>query len=80
MFLHPVDRKFDNVIKNAAFPPRSILKIEPYKSLVANVRDYSGEEKVKKLILDENVKRFTPFYRINSWFLPLFGISLGYCW
>lgn len=23
---------------------------------------------------------FTPFYRPNSWFLPLFGISLGYSW
>lgn len=23
---------------------------------------------------------FTPFYRVNSWFLPLFGVSLGYSW
>ena len=22
----------------------------------------------------------TPFYRVNSWFLPLIGISLGYSW
>ena len=23
---------------------------------------------------------FTPFKRVNSWFLPLFGVSLGYSW
>ncbi len=57
VFLFPHEIKFNSVIKNTAYPPRAILKEEPFRSMLQ-----TKSEEARKLILEENARRFRPFY------------------
>lgn len=61
VFMYPVKRKFDLVISNLAYPPRGILKEEPYREMMKNLKE--NRQEIIDRILNENIKRFKPFYK-----------------
>ena len=64
VFMYPVDRKFDFVISQSSYPPCPIiLHEEPFKSELERVGGTLKDKAVDTMILDENTKRFKPYYK-----------------